>query len=367
MNLKRNQLKQSFFGSLNGASCVILAMVLLFLSSCGPANVLFQNEFDKNDGQVELYTLNGEKFIDVEVPYEGNETDIESEESKTEITKILNYLQKNKAIRVKVMGSGNALEENKKQSTLAYLRSQKAIDFLIANGVRPERLEVFVRKSNAQADLKKVKFKIVTYEHIIQPDDKISVSIWDHSDLSIGSIFGIYNANEVTRKWVLMEANGDVTLPLLGKVNLQGLTTKEAASKLTELYSEHIVDPRIVVQVLNREVTILGEINLPGIYTLEKERNSIVELIGRAGGFKDYANKKMIKILRKNGDNLDNLEIDLTDINTFKNIDMNLQAGDIIYVVPLPSKKVENKAAAYLPFASILSSIVLAFSIIMAN
>lgn len=342
----------------------ILVACLFFFQSCVTSNVLFQNEFQRNSGDVELYTLKGEKFIDVEIPYVGKETLIESDEAVQEMDKVLKYLLTNRAIRLRVMGSGNSLKESKVESTLAYLRSQKAIDYLVSHGVHPSRLEVFVRKASAQADLHKVKFNIVSFEHIIIPDDKISISIWDHPDLSIGSIFGIYNANEVTRKWVLMEANGEITVPLLGKVHLQGLTTKEAASKLSELYSEHIVDPRIVVQVLNREVTILGEINLPGIYTLEKERNSLIELIGRSGGFKDYANKKMIKILRKNGDNLDNLVIDLTDINTFKNKDLNLHSGDIIYVVPLPSKRIENKAASYLPFASILSSIVLAYSII---
>src|SRR6478752_1117870 len=75
------------------------------------------------------------------------------------------------------------------------------------------------------------------YEYIIKPDDKISVSIWNNEEISVGSIFGIYNSNEVYGKWVLVDVLGDVALPKIGKVKLSGLTCKSAADTLIRIYN----------------------------------------------------------------------------------------------------------------------------------
>ena len=54
------------------------------------------------------------------------------------------------------------------------------------------------------------------YRPIIQIDDKISVSIWNHTDMSVGSVFGIYNSNEVFGKWLLVSKDSTVFLPKIG-------------------------------------------------------------------------------------------------------------------------------------------------------
>ncbi|WGQ10619.1 polysaccharide biosynthesis/export family protein [Pedobacter gandavensis] len=102
------------------------------------------------------------------------------------------------------------------------------------------------------------------YEYTLAKDDKISISVWDHDDLSVGSVYGIYNSNEVYGKWLMLNDQGTVTVPKLGEVNLLGLTIPQAKEKLTAGFKKWIVNPIIEIKILNKEVSILGELKTPG-------------------------------------------------------------------------------------------------------
>jgi polysaccharide export outer membrane protein len=197
-------------------------------------------------------------------------------------------------------------------------------------------------------------------ESRLKPDDKISVSIWGHDNLSVGSVFGIYSSNEVYGKWVLINQKGEAVLPRIGAVCLAGLTKEEAVTTLKELYGKFIIDPIIVVKILNREVTVLGEIVTPGNYLLEKDRNTLFEVIGRAGGLNFYANKKKIKLIRYNHE----FHFDLTKMDEFALNNINLQSGDIIYIPSSEGKIIDKKAPTLIPLTSLITTLVLIISIL---
>tara|TARA_B100000809_G_C15007194_1_gene483666 strand:- start:443 stop:976 length:534 start_codon:yes stop_codon:yes gene_type:complete len=139
-----------------------------------------------------------------------------------------------------------------------------------------------------------------TYQHIITVDDKISISVWNHDNMIIGSLFGIYNSNQVYGKWVMVDVAGCIMVPKMGKVRVAGLTCLESADTLSSIDAEILVDPNLVVKVLNREVTVLGEVRSPGKYLLQKEENTLTEIIGNSQGFDFYADKKQIQLIRNN-------------------------------------------------------------------
>jgi len=196
------------------------------------------------------------------------------------------------------------------------------------------------------------------YGHVIKMDDKITVSIWNHDDLSVGSLFGIYNSNEVYGKWVLVNKDGEVSLPKIGIIKLGGLTKKQAEDTLTTIYAKTILNPVVVVKVINREVTVLGEVKNPGNYVLDKENNTVLELVGRAGGFDFYANKKLIQVVRGYGPGAKTFMLDFTSLENYKQNNLNLQSGDIISIPTRQGKFLDKKAPGLIPFASLLTGIV---------
>jgi polysaccharide export outer membrane protein len=60
------------------------------------------------------------------------------------------------------------------------------------------------------------------YEYRIRKDDKITLSVWGEDDLSVGSVYGIYNSNEVYGKWLLVDINGNIEIPKLGTTPVVG-------------------------------------------------------------------------------------------------------------------------------------------------
>lgn len=198
-----------------------------------------------------------------------------------------------------------------------------------------------------------------SYEHIIRVDDKISISIWNHSDYSLGSAYTVHNTNESYGKWLLVDKDSNIALPEIGATKLAGLTCTQASEKLKTLYGKKLVDPIVSVKVLNREITILGEVTQPGNYLLEKERNSITEVIGMADGFTTYANLKKVQLIRKDS----SYSLDFRTMHQDVLHRINIEAGDIIVVPEKGSKRVNLNAPTMIAFSSAITAIVLVISI----
>ncbi|BAV06892.1 polysaccharide export outer membrane protein [Filimonas lacunae] len=198
------------------------------------------------------------------------------------------------------------------------------------------------------------------YAYQLRKDDKINISVWDNDDISVGSVYGIYNSNEVYGKWLMLDDSGYVAIPKLGNVNLLGLTVAQVKVKLQNAFKKWIVNPVIDVKVLNKEVTVLGELKTPGKYTLDKENNTLLEVIGKAGDFDFYANKKKIQVIRM----VDSLPVaytvNLTDMQQFTTANVQIHPGDIVYVPSRRGKHWDKRAGSTIvPIASAISSAVL--------
>ncbi len=197
------------------------------------------------------------------------------------------------------------------------------------------------------------------YEHRIDVDDKLTISVWNHDNMSIGSLFGIYSSNQVYGRWIMVDARGDAVLPKIGRIRLAGLTTKEAGDKLSKRYADMLVEPIIVVKVLNRDVTILGEVRSPGKYILEKEKNTLIGIIGDAQGFNFYADKECVQLIRNNK----SYKIDFTKL-MHNNYQILVQSGDVIHIPSRRGKAIDKKAPTLIPFASVLTALAVVLSII---
>lgn len=197
-----------------------------------------------------------------------------------------------------------------------------------------------------------------TYEHVIKADDKISVSIWNHDDLSVGSLFSIYNANEVYGRWILVDIEGYIELPELGKTKLGGMTVSQAEEKLNVLFAEYILNPVIVVKVMNREITVLGQVRTPGVYPLEKERYTLLEMIGQAQGINFYGDAERVKLIRDGKDYM----IDFSTMDQYATSNVILKDGDIIYVPTRKGELLDKKSPTLIPFASLITALAIIYS-----
>lgn len=194
------------------------------------------------------------------------------------------------------------------------------------------------------------------YQYQIKKDDKISISVWGEDDLSVGSEYGIYNSNEVYGKWLLVDANGNIEVPKLGTKNVLNKTIPELKEELKNELKKYLVTPVVDVKVLNKEITILGEVRNPNTIQVDKDHNNLLELISKTGGFDFYANLKAIKILRQEGNNVRVTNINLTNVTDLLNQNILLHPGDIVIVPSKKYKEFDKRVSTIIPFTTTVSA-----------
>ena len=130
-----------------------------------------------------------------------------------------------------------------------------------------------------------------------------------------------------------VEEDGSVALPVIGHVQVGGLTRIQATKLIEDLYRKNLLkDPIIELKVVNLKVTLLGEVKSPGNFPLVKDRTTLVELLGQAGGLTAAANEKHVKIIRGGKTGQKVTEIDLNNLSSISDPNAILQNGDVIYV-----------------------------------
>ena len=134
----------------------------------------------------------------------------------------------------------------------------------------------------------------------------------------------------------LIDIEGNIDYPVLGKVKLLGLTVEEAKALFKKKFAEGqlLKDPVIIFRVLNFRVTVAGEVNNPGVYPVSGERISILEALGMAGDLTIKGRRDNILIVRDFNGAKTYTRIDLTNKEVFNSPVYYLTQNDYVYVEP---------------------------------
>lgn len=163
----------------------------------------------------------------------------------------------------------------------------------------------------------------------------------------------------------LVDQNGDIDFPILGKIQVQGLTRMQ----LTELIKkklidgDYIKDPIVTVQFLNFKVSVIGEVSRPGTFEISGDRITLLEALSRAGDLTIYGRRDRVAVIREENGERTILYHDLRSSDVFNSPCYYLQQNDIVYVEPnkirTGSSKINsnNSASVWLSTASVLASI----------
>ena len=194
------------------------------------------------------------------------------------------------------------------------------------------------------------------YEYVIRENDKVSISVWGQDELSVGSTYGIYNSNEVYGKWLMVDKQGNIEVPKIGSFNALGLTEIELKDTLKTLFGEWIVNPIVDVKILNKDITILGEVRNPGVYDVDKNYNSLFELFAMSGGIEDYANLKYVKVFRQDGPHVKVATLNLKEYGNYFAQNIQLLPSDIVVVPSKRYKEFDTRISVIIPFTSAITS-----------
>lgn len=194
------------------------------------------------------------------------------------------------------------------------------------------------------------------YQYTIRKDDKISISVWEQDELSVGSSYGIYNSNEVYGKWLMVDSDGKIEVPKYGSLFVNHMTIPELKQMLRDSLAQSLVNPIVDVKILNREISFLGEFRDPATITVDKERNYLLDLIAQVGGFEFYANLKQVKVLRQKGEHTFVIHVDLTEKGDYQYKNIALYPGDIVIAPSKKYKDFDKRISNIIPFTSAVTA-----------
>lgn len=134
----------------------------------------------------------------------------------------------------------------------------------------------------------------------------------------------------------LVDNDGNIDYPVLGKIKLAGLTIEEAKQLIKSKFSEGqlLKNPVIIIRLLNFRVTVAGEVRTPGVYPVTGERVTILEALGMAGDLTIKGRRDNVLVIRDFNGSKTYTRIDLTSKEVFNSPVYYLTQNDYIYVEP---------------------------------
>lgn len=212
----------------------------------------------------------------------------------------------------------------------------------------PNKKVVFLQKDDVNAkDLAKDSvlrsYGLIIKEYKIQPLDILSIRIESLTEEAFDFMAKLYpdqrggassSANFLVNGF-LVDNNGEIEFPIVGNIQVAGLSVFECQKKMQEAFQPYLKNPVARVRLLNFRFTLLGEVNNENQVVSNNTRVTIMEAIGLGGGLTDLADRANVKIIRQNGVESKVLYLNLLDENLLASENYYVQQNDIIVVPAL--------------------------------
>jgi polysaccharide export outer membrane protein len=155
----------------------------------------------------------------------------------------------------------------------------------------------------------------------------------------------------------IVDTEGDIDFPILGKINTTNKSLVEFKNELHNKMTKYVINPTISVRLANFKITVLGEVNRQGDYTIANGQATILNALGLAGDLTMYGKRDDILVIRTENGNITHGKINLQDANLINSPYYNLKQGDAVIVSSSNTRDLSAKqnpnTGLYLTAASI--------------
>lgn len=182
-----------------------------------------------------------------------------------------------------------------------------------------------------------------TDEVKIQKDDLLQIFILSQNPeatkpfnlMSLVSGMGTSSGNQ-DQYFYLVDANGCIDLPVLGRMKVEGLTTLQVKQQIAALLTQKnlIKDPVVTVRIQNFKVSVLGEVKNPGVVDVKGERLTVLEALSKAGDLTIQGRRDHVAVIREVDGKRTVNYLDLKSKDIFNSPYYYLQQNDVVYVEP---------------------------------
>jgi len=200
-----------------------------------------------------------------------------------------------------------------------------------------------VNKSGLPKDTALRSYDQVSFDYRIQPNDALyirfeSLTPEEFNFLNPPESGGTGGNMNIQLRSELVDPNGAIDFPGVGKVDVAGLTVFEIQSKLQSLAEGFLKSPAVKVRLVNFRYTLLGEVNQEGTITTMNNRISLAEAIGLGGGLTDLADKANIKLIRQKDGKTEVVYVNMLDEQFMTSPYYYINQNDVLIVPALKQR-----------------------------
>ena len=231
----------------------------------------------------------------------------------------------------------------------------------------PQKKMLYLKEAQMAAENQSINYvneRSVDYK--LQPGDNLYirfVNILDERSAVLlnSSVSQSYTSDaSIYLQSYTLDEQGRIEMPLVGKIELLNLTVDEAKDKLQTELDKYINQTTIIVKLSNFNLTVLGEVNHPGMYKVYQSQINLFEAISLAGNMTQFAKNDQVKIVRQTNNGSEIYTVDMGSAEILSSPYYYLKPNDIIYVEPL---KIKQWGFTTFPYSTVISILSLAITL----
>lgn len=207
-----------------------------------------------------------------------------------------------------------------------------------------------------------------SFENKIQKNDQLSITVGgtnapDLAVLNSGSSAAAASNPALgtsPNAGFLVESDGNIKVPFIGKIKVEGLTRLQLEDTLTVLFKDYTKNPVVNVRFLNYSYSVLGEVARSGKFTMSSERTTILDALTMAGDITILGRRENVLIIREENGERKFARVNLLAKDIFNSPYFYLRTNDVVYVEPVKSKFISRTGVSqYLTIAAVGISLIL--------
>ncbi len=176
------------------------------------------------------------------------------------------------------------------------------------------------------------------------PDNELAISI-SSAQPEATAMYNVPLGNPATRGVIstqgqprlltyIIDRQGNIELPVIGTLHVQGLTTSEVTDIIKKRVSENVHDPYVRVELLGFHVNVMGEVKSPHRIYVQSQRYSVLDALAEAGDLTEFAKRDAVTVIREQNGQKTYQRLNLADSQIFSSPYFYLQQNDVVYVEP---------------------------------
>ncbi len=230
---------------------------------------------------------------------------------------------------------------------------------LVLSSCIPKKKITYLREEKRAE--KQDTYKSVRPEKTIQPFDNIYIKIISTDDKTskvFSSGGGGGNTSDINLISYSVDEKGNINFPFIGEISVKDMTLNQVQDTIQREVSQYFTNVSIEVKFVNNTISVLGEVNNPGVYSFYKDQITIFQAISYAGGVTDFGNLSRVILIREENNLVNYHYLDLTTKDIVASNFFYIIPNDIIVINPIRAKIRRLKGFDYSTMLYTLTTII---------